>query len=197
VVYGATRRRPGSVVEEKVIVRRVLLTVVLLVSFLGITATPAAAPTWCPAEMTSRDIALKHFWLQKFVAAEISRGGDDKGLLRARTDPGQLGPWERFRLVCVQGPDVYAIRSVANGKYVTAEISWTGSREGLLRARADAIGPWERFRIGYGTVGTPIYSLAANRYVTAEVNWTGTSQGSLRARVTAVNDWEWFNIYWF
>lgn len=177
--------------------RRTLLIVVLSVSFLAVSAPPAAAPTWCPVEMTSRDIGIKHYWLQKFVTAEISLGGDDKGLLRARTDPDRLGPWERFRLVCVQGPDVYAIRSLANNKYVTAEISSTGSRQGLLRARADAIGSWELFRIGYGNAGTPIYSLAANRYVTAEVNWTGTSQGTLRARVTAVNDWEWFNIYWY
>jgi hypothetical protein len=40
-----------------------------------------------------------------------------------------------------------ALQSVANGRYVSAELSWGGDRNGLLRARATAIGPWERYNL--------------------------------------------------
>jgi hypothetical protein len=33
----------------------------------------------------------------------------------------------------------------ANGLYVSAEIGYTGSYYGMLRARATSIGPWEIF----------------------------------------------------
>lgn len=169
--------------------RRILLTVVLLVSFLGLTATPAYAPEWCPAHMISSNLRIGS---DRYVAAELSRTGDGYGQLRARTPANNVGPWEVFRLVCVQGPDVYAIRSVANGRHVSAEISWTGNRYGLLRARATTIGPWEQFRIPNSGLIKTIYSLANNRYVTAELSWTGDAYASLRARATSAGTWEHF-----
>jgi hypothetical protein len=171
--------------------RRILLIVALVVSVLGVTATPAAAPEWCPASMTSRNV---RFGSERYVAAELSRTGDGYGQLRARTPANNVGPWEVFRLVCVHGPNVYAIRSVANGRYVTAEISWTGNRNGLLRARATSIGPWEQFRIPNGVSIVTLFSLANSRYVTVENGWTGDSYASLRARATAVGTWEYLPI---
>jgi hypothetical protein len=175
-------------------VRRVFLVVVLLVSFVGLSATPAAAPTWCPTVMTDYPVRFSALANGQYVSAEISRTGNGYGQLRARTNPNDQGPWEVFRLVCVQGPDVYAIRSEANGRYVTAEISWTGSSNGLLRARATSVGPWEKFRIPNSALPT-IYSLANNRYVTTEINWTGSGYGSLRARATVVGDWEYYVLW--
>lgn len=72
---------------------------------------------------------------------------------------------------------------------MTAEISWTGDQNGLLRARATSIGSWERFRIPATSPnggGFTILSLANNRYVTAEVG----RSGELRARATTVGAWE-------
>jgi hypothetical protein len=174
-------------------VRRILLIVVMIVSVLGVTATPAYAPTWCPASMTSANVRIGG---ERYVAAELSWTGDRYGQLRARTPANNVGPWEVFRLVCVDGPDVYAIKSVANGRFVSAEISWTGNRYGLLRARATTIGPWERFRIPNSGQIKTMFSLANNRYVSAELSWTGDSYASLRARATAAGTWEHFP-FWF
>jgi hypothetical protein len=175
-------------------VRRTLLIVVVIVSFLGLVATPAYAPTWCPTSMTSSNMRIRSFGNGLGVAAELSRTGNGHGQLRARTQLNDAGPWEQFRLICVQGPDVYAIRSVHSGEYVSTEISWTGTSKNLLRARTRSIGPWEQYRIP-NTALTTIFSLAADQYVTTEVGWTGGSHGSLRARADVVGDWEYYVLY--
>jgi hypothetical protein len=175
------------------LVRRILLVVVMVVSVLGVNAGEAYAPTWCPASMISSNVRIGS---ERYVAAELSRTGDGYGQLRARTPADSVGPWEVFRLVCVRAPDVYAIKSVANGRYVSAEISWTGNRYGLLRARATSIGPWEQFRIpNTGQIKT-IFSLANNRYVSVENGWSGASYASLRARATVAGEWEHLP-FWF
>jgi hypothetical protein len=175
--------------------RRVLLVVAVVLAATGVTAAPAYAPTWCPSVMTEGQHWISALSANpNYVSAELGWTGNSYGRLRARTDGNHLGPWELFQLICVQGPDVYAIRSVANGRYVSAELGWTGSSYGLLRARATTIGPWERFRIP-ATALTTIRSTANGRYVTAEVGWTGSSYGSLRARATAVGDWEYFVVW--
>ncbi|MEV4076083.1 hypothetical protein AB0J73_40350 [Nonomuraea fuscirosea] len=72
-------------------------------------------------------------------------------LLRARGD--SAGSWEKFRFVRRQvGADVYyAVQSVANGLYVSAENNFTGANAGMLRARtpANQIGSWELFTMGF------------------------------------------------
>jgi hypothetical protein len=172
--------------------RRLLMAGIVLVSFVGVTATPAYAPGSCPTPMTSNNVVFLAEANYLGVSAELSWTGDGYGQLRARATT--LGPWERFRLVCVSGTDVYAIRSVESGRYVTAEISWTGDRNGLLRARATAIGPWERFRIPNTPAGgtMTILSLANNRYVTAEIG----RSNELRARASAPGTWERFQLHW-
>jgi hypothetical protein len=37
------------------------------------------------------------------------------------------------------------ITSLANGRIVSAELGYGGGDNGMLRARATAIGPWEQF----------------------------------------------------
>jgi hypothetical protein len=41
------------------------------------------------------------------------------------------------------------IWSTAARKYVSAELGWTGTSYGMLRARADVAGGWEQFNIIY------------------------------------------------
>jgi hypothetical protein len=127
------------------------------------------------------------------ISAEL--GWD--GRLRARATA--VGPWEKFTFVCLDGAnDIYAIKSVANGRYVSAELGWGGNDYGMLRARATSIGPWERFRVrstgGGSSITWTIQSMANSRYVSAEVGWTGDRYGLLRARATAIGPWERFVI---
>jgi hypothetical protein len=82
-----------------------------------------------------------------------------------------------------------SIRSKATGKYVTAELAYSGALHGALRARATTIGAWEKFqcaavRLGRffsGPPGWQLTSLANGGYVTPELGYTGRYYGTLRA----------------
>jgi hypothetical protein len=85
--------------------------------------------------------------------AEQPRAGDAAARLPglrlgrdARCLQQQRGTWEGFRLVgdCNSG---CAILALGNGRYVSAELDYTGNGYGMLRARATGIGGWERFII--------------------------------------------------
>jgi hypothetical protein len=79
-------------------------------------------------------------------------------------------------------------------RILSAPTSWTGERNGLLRARATSIGPWERFRIPNTSAGGPvtIFSLADSRDVTTGVN----RANELRARASAAGAWERYILFW-
>ncbi|MEV6205671.1 hypothetical protein [Kitasatospora sp. NPDC051914] len=82
-----------------------------------------------------------------YVTAEASWRGGTSGALRARMKPTQtttIGAWEKFTLHDLGGGN-FALRSWANGRYVSAELGYPGDRHALLRARATSIGPWETF----------------------------------------------------
>lgn len=91
------------------------------------------------------------------------------------------------------------IQSVANGRFVSAELGYSGMNYAMLRARATVIGPWERFRLCFHfSNGTyTFYSLANNRYVSAELGYSGPNYAMLRARATVIGPWERFRIQWF
>ncbi|MFG1957337.1 hypothetical protein [Nonomuraea sp. NPDC049028] len=86
------------------------------------------------------------------------------------------------------------MRLKANDRLVSAELEYTGSSWGMLRARATTSGPWERFRVCYDGTSDTIYSVGAQRYVSAEVEYTGANSGMLRARATSVGPWERFRL---
>ncbi|OKI00626.1 hypothetical protein A6A06_16800 [Streptomyces sp. CB02923] len=87
-----------------------------------------------------------------------------------------------------------ALKSVANGKYVTAEINDSGNQQGKLRARGDKVGSWQRFTLqddaADGTVS--LRSEANDLFVSTEVKDTGSHSGMLRTRGTTVGSWEKF-----
>ncbi|WP_406340728.1 endonuclease/exonuclease/phosphatase family protein [Streptomyces sp. NBC_00648] len=94
-------------------------------------------------------VALRSQANGAYVAAEFGAGADGRyGKLRARTEGPPAG-WEKLELVPQPqtGADVYALRYHHDGqdRYVSADAGATG--DGLLQARATAVGSWERFRL--------------------------------------------------
>lgn len=93
------------------------------------------------------------------------------------------------------GPQI-ALRSKANGRFVSAEFGWGGDDWGMLRARATQIGPWEVFRFCTdGGGGTLIRNEIEHKYVSTELGWGGDRYGMLRARAVNPGTWERFGIW--
>jgi len=96
-----------------------------------------------------------------------------------------------------------ALKSRANGMYLSAELGYGGNLYGALRARSSSIGPWERFELCQRTeviMGAPSYistlqSLANGKFVSADWNLSGSQRGILRAGwATTAQGWEFFQI---
>jgi hypothetical protein len=133
----------------------------------------------------------------KYVAAEIS-GVQDSHLGRLRARSSSVGSWERFKFIgdCSSSTGC-AIRSSANGKYVTPELTYAGNYTALLRARSTTVGTSQRFVMAgdcRSTKGCAIKARANGRYTSAELNFTGGNYGLLRARATSVGGWERFRL---
>ncbi|WP_369212647.1 endonuclease/exonuclease/phosphatase family protein [Streptomyces flavofungini] len=132
--------------------------------------------------------------------------GSQAAKLRARvdcSDPAALRPAETFTLHTDKYALAAALRSEANGQYVSAEFHDADSHFGMLRARQDeAFGNWEKFELVSLADGwfALRYNFTENGvskdyYVSAEVNTTGADQGLLRARTaTAPGSWEQFKL---
>jgi hypothetical protein len=78
-----------------------------------------------------------------------------------------------------------SIRSVANGRFVSAELQASGNHYGKLRARATGVGGWEKFWIHgdcRSSFGCAIQSQANSKFVAVETAYTGTGANMLRAR---------------
>ena len=121
--------------------RRVPLVVVVLLSTLVATAAPAWAPTSCAFGDRNQRLA---FWAVDsglpgaMVSAELGR--KDAAYAESRARSYLIGEWETFNLACLDGVNqYYAIRSVANGRYVSAEVGATGNLR--LRARSPSLAP--------------------------------------------------------
>jgi hypothetical protein len=88
------------------------------------------------------------------------------------------------------------LQSVANGKYVAAELHYTGAGYGELRARSSSVGSWERFEFcssSAAPVTLSIRSLANGKWVSAEFQYTGALYAMLRARASGIGPWEKFD----
>jgi len=92
--------------------------------------------------------------------------------------------------------NVYIVNGYT-GLVVSAELGYTGSLYGMLRARSGGVGPWEKFQrcIDPSNNVFTLKSLANNRYVSVEMNYTGSYKYMLRARSTTVGPWERFTLY--
>ena len=145
-----------------------------------------------PRRIADQPLQCYDGWLQsmangKYVAAELNYTGAGEGELRARSS--SVNSWERFELCwnVNNNPFELAIRSLANGKWVSAELQYTGALYGMLRARATSIGPWETFNGGSG-----LRNKANWKFVSAELQYTGIRYGMLRARADRYGPWEQF-----
>jgi hypothetical protein len=89
------------------------------------------------------------------------------------------------------------LKSSANGKYVSAELQYTGIGYGELRARSTSVGSWERFELCWGVGGIPqqlaIRSLANGKWVASEQGYSEPFYGMLRARSSSIGPWETFH----
>ncbi|NEB91339.1 endonuclease/exonuclease/phosphatase family protein [Streptomyces bauhiniae] len=140
------------------------------------------------------------------VSAEINDAGNQAGKLRARTDCtslSSLGSWETFTLHTNDKGSHAALRSEANGLYVSAEFHDADPHFGMLRARQDgSIGDWEQFQLvdlkdGWYALRYNFTEGGTSRdyYVTTEVNSTGSDENLLRARTTTTpGSWERFKL---
>ncbi|MGW3952999.1 fascin domain-containing protein [Streptomyces sp. NPDC004752] len=95
-------------------------------------------------------------------------------------------------------PDLVALQSVRNGKFVATEKTYPAPNTGVLRARSASVGgSWEGFAMEWDDAGQTfaLKSLANDRYVAVEKNFTGSAKNELRARSTSVGGWERFELY--
>ena len=82
--------------------------------------------------------------------------------------------------------------SLANNRYVSAELGYGGGDHAMLRARATVIDAWERFHIIDHGSYINIKSAANDRLVSAELGYRGADYAMLRARATEDGPWERF-----
>jgi hypothetical protein len=132
-------------------------------------------------------------------AVAHARAGDLRvGNLRI----GLASPSRSGRIVNVAGAEPLQcydgwLQSVANGKYVAAELHYTGAGYGELRARSSSVGSWERFEFCWNVNNNPlllaIRSIANAKWVSAEFQYTGALYAMLRARASGIGPWEIFN----
>ncbi|MFD9026853.1 hypothetical protein [Streptomyces parvulus] len=96
-------------------------------------------------------------------------------------------------------PELLALQSVRNNRYVATEVNYPAPNTGVQRARsAEFGGSWEGFAFRWDEASQTyaLRSLANNRYVAVEKNYTGSAQNVLRARSTSVGGWERFVLYY-
>lgn len=94
-----------------------------------------------------------------------------------------------------------ALLNIRNGRFVAAEIGFSGAWYGMLRAQRTTapLGGWERFRLDGDcrpASGCGIWSYVAGRYVSAELNYSAPNTGMLRARslTSGSPSWERFRF---
>jgi uncharacterized protein DUF2599 len=179
-----------------------LLTVAAFVVVLAGLAQAQTAPFHCQnREFSIVTSGPYNTFRQTLVSPEVAYSGPNYGMLRVQ-DPAAPQANYIFTMVCLSDQE-FAIRA-PNGRYVTAEINYTGSDNGMLRARATAIGSWERFRFEslYGITNYrydgAFKSVANNKYVAVEQGYpqTDSRYAMLRARATAIGSWERLLLQW-
>lgn len=88
-----------------------------------------------------------------------------------------------------------SIRSLAAGRFVSAELGYGGADYAMLRARATQVQGWESFSLlGDCSRNCALRSDATGRYVSAELGYQGYAWGETRARADVASGWEQFRF---
>jgi hypothetical protein len=188
------------------------LTALLALTALAVPTAASAAPS--PQQVAAaagvtcnfaEPVAFQSVWTGKWVATEKDYTGTNHGMLRANRS--SIGNWEKFYL-CHRadfGYDEFAFLADANAQFVTAEFDYSGSNDGMMRARSSVVDVWQRFDLeqvfnpGYpNEVTYALRSTWTGMYATTEVNYTGTRQGMMRVRPNSnyVDVWQIFRMRW-
>jgi hypothetical protein len=77
-----------------------------------------------------------------------------------------------------------------NGLFVSAEIEYAGSQNGVLRARSEQVGGWEQFSFACKGNLLTIQSKANGKYVSTELRYPAPDTDELRARAAVAGPWE-------
>ncbi|MET7364410.1 hypothetical protein ABZS61_01030 [Streptomyces sp. NPDC005566] len=163
----------------------------VLLSLTALLASSAlSVPTAGAAPGADRPAAVPSGW-EAVEGAEPARISGETDTRRAPSAAGAS--------VTAAEPELTALQSARNGKFVATEVNYVAPNTGVLRARsADVGGAWEGFAFEWNenTQTYALRSLANDRYVAVEKNFTGSAQNVLRARSTGVGGWEQFVLYY-
>lgn len=169
--------------------RQLIGRVPLALAMCAVSVVAAIVPGSAAQAADCSIVALYSKAAGRYVSAELGYTGSDYGMLRARAT--SIGEWERFELCWGRGTQQadFTLRSLANWRYVSAELAYTGSRYAMLRARASSYDSWEIFN------GASGWRSKANwKLVSAELGNTGGYYGMLRARASTAGPWEAFEV---
>jgi len=118
-----------------------------------------------------------------------------EALARGLTSPRRSSGGEAIAQDTYKCTERTYIQSFYNSRFVSAELSYPGTQQGMLRARAEHVGPWEYFQWCQSN-STPgywsLWSNGAERWVSAELGYPGGEYAMLRARATGIGPWERF-----
>ncbi|MFF8097197.1 hypothetical protein [Streptomyces sp. NPDC016675] len=164
----------------------------VLLSLSAVLATSAlVAPAAGAAPEADRPVAAPAGW-EVVDAAGLARITEETAARKAPL-AGELAA------DAAAEPELLAMQSVRNGRFVATEANYAAPNTGVLRARsAEFGGSWEGFSFEWdeATETYALKSLANDRYVAVEKNYTGSAQNVLRARSTSVGGWERFIVYY-
>ncbi|WP_399893526.1 fascin domain-containing protein [Streptomyces sp. BBFR51] len=160
-------------------------TTSVLLSLSALLATSAlAAPAVTAAPNADRPAGAPAGW----------EAVDATGLARLTGDADA-----RRAPLAAEEPELLAVQSVRNDRFVATEVNYAAPNAGVQRARsAEFGGSWESYAFEWdeATQTYALRSLANNRYVAVEKNYTGSAQNVLRARSTSVGGWERFVLFY-
>lgn len=171
--------------------RRMTPVLLSLAALLAASAWTAPAAGAAPSA-AGPSVTVSSGW-EKVDADELSAVARDAD---ARKAPRAAGDGVSAQ---AEEPELLAVQSLVNDRFVATEKSYPAPNTGVLRARSDAYnGSWEGFAFEWdeATATYALKSLANNRYVAVEKNYTGNAQNVLRARSTSVGGWERFALYY-
>ncbi len=157
-----------------------------------VAASALAAPVATAAPQADRPAPAPAGW-EAVTGTELARIAEADGAPKAAPAAG-----DDVSALAAE-PELIAMQSVRNERFVAAEKNYPAPNTGVLRARsAEPAGSWETLAFEWDetTETYAIKSLANGRYVAVEKNYTGSAQNILRARSTSVGGWERFIVYY-